>query len=216
VREDFHLELQEINQVLSGMVASVRAGMALATKALLEADAELAEEVVARDEEIDTRYRILEDKVYSVMARQAPVASDLRLVLTALHIAVDLERMGDMAEHVGRAALRRLPEAVVPEQFVELIQDMGATADRMSAKLLTAFEDGKPLRVFHLERDDDAMDKLHHKVFAALVAADGKLSVEAAIDVALLAQFYERYGDHIVNVGRQVVFLVTGEKADRK
>jgi phosphate transport system protein len=107
-------------------------------------------------------------------------------------------------------------EAVVPERFTELIQEMGTTADRMSAKLLAAFDGPRALRVFHLERDDDAMDKLHHKVFAGLVASEGKLSVESAIDVALLAQFYERYGDHVVNVGRQVVFLVTGEKADRE
>lgn len=215
MREEFRSELDEISQTLVTMSEAVRSLIRGATDALLAADPVAARAVVARDAEIDALYRIVEDRVYGVVARQAPVASDLRLVLTALHIAVDLERMGDMAEHVGRAVLRRAPDPVVPEPLVEIIRDMGQVADQMAAKIPAAIENSDVVDVIQLERDDDAMDELHRKLFTAIAKTDGRLGVDAVIDVALLGQFYERYGDHVVNVGRQVVFLVTGEKAKK-
>lgn len=215
VREDFQTELSEIREALASMAESVRTAMREATTALLDADQQAAEAVVAHDAEIDALYRIVEDKVYTVVARQAPVASDLRLVLTGLHIAVDLERMGDMAEHVGRATLRRLPDPVVPEHLAGIIRSMGEVADRMAGKLPQAFETSEIVSIVQLERDDDAMDELHRKLFASVMAAEGRFGIEAAIDVALLGQFYERYGDHVVNIGRQLVYLVTGNKAKK-
>lgn len=215
VRQDFQIELGEIRQALAAMADAVRTAMRTATEALLTADHAAAETVVARDAEIDALYRVVEDKVFTVVARQAPVASDLRLVLTGLHIAVDLERMGDMAEHVGRATLRRTPDPVVSDPFAQIIRDMGEVADRMAAKIPAAIDNSEMLSIVRLERDDDAMDELHRRLFASVVSANGEIGVEAAIDVALLGQFYERFGDHVVNIGRQIAYLVTGEKVSK-
>lgn len=211
MRDEFRADLAEISRTLVTMAGAVRAAMRRATTALLAADRAEAEQVVDRDAEIDALYRIVEDKVYAVVARQAPVASDLRAVLTALHIAGDLERMGDLADHVARAALRRHPAAVVPPELAGVVREMGEIADLLASKIASALADLDAVAAAQLERDDDAMDDLHRQLFKVLLGPDWAHGVEAAVDIALLGRFYERYADHAVNVGGHVVFLVTGE-----
>jgi phosphate transport system protein len=149
--------------------------------------------------------------VYDVVARQAPVASDLRVVLTALHVGADLERMGDLADHVARTALRRHPAAAAPPELSEVFGRMGDVADHLAGKIAKALSESDAVAAAQLERDDDVMDDLHRQLFKALLGTDWPHGVEAAVDGALLGRFYERYADHAVNVGRHVVFLVTGE-----
>jgi phosphate transport system protein len=200
-----------IGRTLVIMAEAVQSAMRRATLALLTADKSEAEEVVDRDAEIDALYRIVEDRVYDVVARQAPVASDLRVVLTALHVGADLERMGDLADHVARTALRRHPGAALPSELVDVVSRMGAVADHLAGKIAKALSESDAVAAAQLDRDDDAMDDLHRELFKALLGSDWPHGVEAAIDGALLGRFYERYADHAVNVGRRVVFLVTGE-----
>jgi phosphate transport system protein len=211
MRDEFRADLNEIGRTLVIMADAVRSAMRRATLALLTADRTEAEEVVDRDAEIDALYRIVEDKVYDVVARQAPVASDLRVVLTALHVGADLERMGDLADHVARAALRRHPAATVPPELVDVFSRMGEVADHLAGKIAKALSESDAVAAAQLDRDDDAMDDLHRQLFKGLLGTDWPHGVEAAVDVALLGRFYERYADHAVNVGRRVVFLVTGE-----
>jgi phosphate transport system protein len=211
MRDEFRADLAEISRTLVTMAGAVRAAMRRATDALLTADRAGAEQVVDRDAEIDALYRIVEDRVYAVVARQAPVASDLRAVLTALHIAGDLERMGDLADHVAHAALRRHPAAVVPPELAGVVREMGEIADLLASKIASALADLDAVAAGQLERDDDAMDDLHRQLFKVLLGPDWAHGVEAAVDIALLGRFYERYADHAVNVGGHVVFLVTGE-----
>jgi phosphate transport system protein len=213
MRDEFRADLNEVSRTLVIMAEAVRAAMRRATEALLSVDQTEAEEVIARDAEIDALYRIVEDKVHSVVARQAPVASDLRLVLTALHIAGDLERMGDLARHVAQTALRRHPATAATGPVTAIVQEMGVVADRVAAKIATALTSLDAGIAAQLDRDDDAMDELHSQLFKVILADDWELGVEAAIDGAQLARWYERYADHAVNVGRHVVFLVTGENA---
>src|SRR5947207_10785226 len=130
MREEYRAGLAEVTQTLVDMAEGVRIAMRRASAALLSADATDAEEVVLADAETDARYHQIEDKVYDLLARQAPVASDLRLVITALHIGADLERMGDLASHVAKTALRRTPECAVPEELRPVVRDMAAAADR--------------------------------------------------------------------------------------
>src|SRR6476660_795969 len=135
VREEFRSELAEVSRVLVTMADQVRAAMREATTALLRADQTTAEQVVVRDDEVDAGYQQVEEKVYALLARQAPVAGDLRTVVTALHLAGELERMGDLAEHVAKAALRRHPARVLPAPISGLFIDMSGVADRMAAKI---------------------------------------------------------------------------------
>jgi phosphate transport system protein len=213
MREEFRSDLSQVSRTLVTMADTVRAAMRRATVALLKADQTDAEQVIDRDPEIDALYRIVEDKVYDVVARQAPVASDLRLLLTALHVGADLERMGDLAEHVAKASLRRHPAAVVPAELTAVIERMGEVADLMAGKIADAMTNLDTVAAAQLERDDDVMDDLERTLFSIVLAPEWPHGVEAAVDAALLGRFYERYADHAVNVGEHVVFLVTGENA---
>jgi phosphate transport system protein len=211
VRDEYRADLVEVNRMLVAMAEAVRMAMSRATSALLSADQTDAEEVIARDAEIDALYRLVEDKVYDLLARQAPVASDLRVVFTAIHVAADLERMGDLAEHVARTALRRHPICAVPDVLSSTFEDMGSVADRIAEKITSAISTSDIVAAAQLDRDDDAMDALHRQLFEQMFDPKFAEGTEAAVDNALLGRFYERYADHAVNAGRHVVFLVTGE-----
>lgn len=211
MREEFRIDLNIVSQLLVDMAEAVRAAMRQATRALLTADRKAAEDVIARDAEVDSLYRQIEERVCDLLARQAPVASDLRALITALHVAADLERMGDLADHVAKTAVRRHPSPAVPAELRGVFTEMATVADRIATKIATVLSKPDATLAAELEQDDDAMDELHRDLFALLLADDWPYGVETAIDGTLLGRFYERYADHAVNAGRRVVYLVTGE-----
>ena len=211
MREEYRAELADVTQTLVDMAEGVQAAMRRATAALISADQTEAEEVVRDDAETDARYHQVEDKVYDLLARQAPVASDLRLVVTALHIAADLERMGDLSCHVAKTALRRIPAVAVPEELRPVIADMAAAADRIAGKVIQILQSADAQRAAELERDDDEIDELQRQLFGLLLGTAWRHGVEPAIDGALLGRWYERFADHAVNAGRHVLYFVTGE-----
>jgi phosphate transport system protein len=211
MRDEYRADLVDVNRLLVSMAEAVRAAMHNATNALLKADQTDAEQVIARDAEIDALYRLTEDKVYDLLARQAPVASDLRVVFTAIHVAADLERMGDLAAHVAKTALRRHPVCAVPDSLIDTFEQMGEVADRVADKITTAISTSDIVVAGQLDRDDDTMDGLHRSLFERMFSDDWRETTEASVDIALLGRYYERYADHAVNGGRHVVFLVTGE-----
>jgi phosphate transport system protein len=211
MREEFQADLDEISRLLVTMAEAARAAMRKATTALLTADRSAAEAVIERDAEVDAIYGQVEAKVADTIARQAPVAGDLRTVITALHISADLERMGDLAEHVAKTAQRRHPSPAVPAELRPVFTGMAEVADRMAGEIATLL--GKPDAepAARLETADDEMDALERRLFQVLLDDDWPYGAETAIDGALLGRFYERYADHIVNVGEQLVYLITGE-----
>jgi phosphate transport system protein len=211
MREEYRAELADVTQTLVAMAEGVRVAMRKATEALVQADQTGAEEVVRDDAETDARYHQVEDKVYDLLARQAPVASDLRLVVTALHIAADLERMGDLASHVAKTALRRVPAIAVPEELRPVVQDMAAAADRIAGKIAEILQTPDAERAAELEHDDDEIDELQKQLFGLMLGTAWRHGVEPAVDGALLGRWYERFADHAVNAGRHVVYFVTGE-----
>jgi len=211
MREEFRADLADVSRLLVAMADEVRGLMNRATTALLEADKELGEGVITGDRAVNDLYHEVEDKVYLLLARQAPVASDLRHVVTALHIATDIERMGDLAKHVAKTALRRHPAKAVPVELTGIITDMAAVADRIAGKISKVLANPTAERAAELETEDDAMDELHKGLFVVMLGAAWKHGVEHAIDGALLGRFYERYADHAVNAGHHMYFLVTGE-----
>jgi phosphate transport system protein len=210
MREEFQADLAEVGRLMVTMAEAVRAALRKATTALLTADREAAEAVMARDKEVDEIYRQIEHKVVDSIARQAPVASDLRTLITALHVSADLERMGDLAEHVAKTAQRRHPSPAVPAELREVFQQMAAVADRMADKITTVLARPDVELAAELEKDDDDMDDLERDLFKVLLDDGWPYGVETAVDGALLGRFYERYADHAVNVGEQTVYRVTG------
>lgn len=211
MRAEFRADLSEVSRLLVEMADEVRAMMRRATTALLTADRGLAEGVIAGDDAVDGLHKEVEERVYGLLARQAPVASDLRLVVTALHIATDLERMGDLSEHVAKTALRRHPALAAPPEVAAVIKEMAEVADRIVDKISQVLASPDANAAAELERDDDAMDELHRGLFVLLLGAAWQHGVEAAIDGALLGRFYERYADHAVNAGHHMFYLVTGQ-----
>jgi phosphate transport system protein len=155
MREEFRADLYEVGRQLVSMAEAVRIAMGAATTALLSADKEGAERVIARDEQINEIFRSVEEKVLRILAQQAPVASDLRMVITALHIGTDLERMGDLAEHVAKSAVRRYPAVAVPSELAGTIGQMANVADRIAGKITLILASRDVERAAELERDDD-------------------------------------------------------------
>lgn len=211
MREEFRAELGAVSTLLVEMAAAVREAMRQASDALLTADRAGAEAVIVGDAQIDAQYRQVEYRVCALLARQAPVASDLRTVVSALHVAADLERMGDLADHVAKTALRRHPAPAVAAELRPVFVAMAGIADAMAEKIHDLLATPDAAIAAELDRDDDAMDTLHSDLFAVLLGDKWPHGVEAAIDGALLGRFYERYADHAVNTGQQIVYLVTGQ-----
>src|SRR4051812_17602279 len=211
MREEFQSDLNEISRLLVTMAEAVRAAMRKATSALLHADLKSADTVIERDVEVDAIYQQVEAKVADTIARQAPVAGDLRMVITALHISADLERMGDLAEHVAKTAKRRHPSPAVPAELRRVFQSMAEVADQMAETITSLLADPDADLASKLESEDDAMDDLERELFKILLADEWPYGAETAIDGALLGRFYERYADHAVNIGEHLVYLITGE-----
>jgi phosphate transport system protein len=210
MREAYHVELDELADQLAGMCAMVGDAMEAATRALLEADLGLAEQVIGDDTKVDQARSAAEEHAYALLALQAPVATDLRTVLAAIHAAESLERMGDLALHVAKAARRRHPQKVLPDQVQPYFAEMGRVAVSLArqAEQVILSKDVEQAR--SLEDADDEMDDLHRHLFTVIMDREWPHGVAAAVDVTLLGRFYERFADHAVSVAKRVVFVVTG------
>lgn len=211
MRTTFHGELDQIGKTLVDMTAAVDVAMRDATSALLNADLDLAEKTISGDAEVDELRDDLEARAFDLLARQQPVAVDLRTLITSLKAVADLERMGDLALHVAKVARMRYPSCAVPDEARGTISEMGQVAERIVTKTRQVLEGQDVELAEELERDDDAMDALHRRLFALLLSDGWAHGIEPAIDITLIGRYYERYADHAVSVARQTIYLVTGE-----
>jgi phosphate transport system protein len=211
MRETFHGELDLIGRTLVEMTSAVDVAMQDATAALLDADLTVAERVISADAEVDQLRDELEQRAFDLLARQQPVAVDLRTIITSLHAVADLERMGDLALHVAKVARMRYPSCAVPNEVRDTILEMGHVAQNIVDKTRQVLEGQDIQLAEQLEREDDAMDTLHRRLFAQLLSDDWAHGIEPAIDITLIGRYYERYADHAVSVARQTIYLVTGE-----
>ena len=213
IRSVFQDELDNVSQSLVDLTAMVASSMTKATTAILSCDLKLAEEVIATDVKIDDYQHETDFRIIDIIARQQPVASDLRALVTALRMGSDLERMGDLSHHVAKVARLRHPNAAVPPELVAIIQAMGVAAVAITEKTGVVIATRNTQMALEIERDDDVMDDLHRKLIAVLIEPTWKHGIETAIDLTLLGRYYERYADHAVSISRRVYFLVTGTYA---
>jgi phosphate transport system protein len=211
MRDSFHEDLDTISVGLVELTKLAGSAMGLATAALLDADLHLAERVIAADEQIDTLRRELDEHAIDLLARQQPVATDLRMVVTAMRMSSDLERMGDLARHVAKVARLRYPHSAIPPVMRSTVLEMGQVAERIVAKAGSAIAGKDVETAISIENDDDEMDRLHRDIFTMLMNDTWKHGTEAAVDATLVSRYYERYADHAVSVARRVVYLVTGK-----
>ena len=213
IRSVFQDELDSVSQTLFELSVMVSDSMARATKSVLTKDLKLAEEVITSDEKIDTVQHDLDARIIDIIARQQPVASDLRALVTALRMSADLERMGDLAHHVAKLVRLRHPASAVPAELLSLVEVIGETAEKIATKTGVVISTRDVALAAQVEKDDDEMDGLHRKLISTLVEPSWPHGVETAIDLTLLGRYYERYADHAVSVARRVIFLVTGKFA---
>jgi phosphate transport system protein len=211
MRDAYHDELDGITHALVDLGNLVASAMGRATTALLDADLGLAEGVIAGDDTIDEGYHEIEERAFELLARQQPVATDLRILVTSLRMVADIERAGDLALHVAKVARRRYPLSAIPNELRSTILEMGQVAERIMTKAGDVVSRRDVELANELERDDDQMDDLHRKLFQTILGSGWTEGIEAAIDITLVGRYYERFADHAVSVARRVVYLVTGE-----
>ncbi|HQY32705.1 phosphate signaling complex protein PhoU [Actinotalea sp.] len=212
MRDIFTAELTALGEDLAAMSRLVETAVASAGTALLTADLALAESVIADDHTIDAMERDLDERCVLLIAQQQPVARDLRVIVSGLRMSASLERMGDLARHVAELARLRYPATALPDELVTTIRSMHEAAVRVSQQVTTVIETRDLELAAAIEEDDDLLDDLHASTF--VTTATGRLTAQQAVDITLLARFYERFGDHAVSIARRVVYLVTGDFAD--
>lgn len=211
MRNQFHEDLDQITEQLVELTRLAGSAISRATTALLDADVHLAESVIEADRQLDDIRIDLDQRSIDLLARQQPVATDLRIVVTAMHMSSDLERMGDLARHVAKVARLRTPESAVPAELRSHILQMGQIAEAIVAKCGSIIASKDVAAALGLDKDDDAMDELHRELFAVLLDENSAWSRSQVLDLTLIGRYYERFADHAVSVARRVVYLVTGE-----
>ncbi len=185
--------------------------MERATQSLLQADLVLAEQVIGDHEKIMTASARAEETAFVLLALQAPVAGDLRAIVSSIQIVADVERMGALALHVAKIARRRHPQHTLPEEVNGYFSEMGRVAVDLATSARDVLLSRDPEKARQMREDDDAMDDLHRHLFSVMMDREWKHGVAAAVDVTLLGRFYERFADHAVEISRRVIFQVTGQ-----
>lgn len=211
MRETYHDELESTTNSIVTMADLVRRAVRDATSALIEADLTTAERVISDDSRIDALSDEVEQRSFQLLARQAPVAGELRTVVAVLRMCYELARMGDLAAHVAKIARLRYPETAVPEPVAAQFVRMSQIADKMITTASETLSTRNADTARTLASEDSAMDELRRDQFRLLLGDDWTYGVEKAVDTALLGRYYERIADHAVAVGSRVIYIVTGE-----
>ena len=211
MRNAYFDQLDSIVDDLVVMTHDVQTAVRRATRALLTADAEVAEQVISDDAAIDAKREVIEARSFELLALQQPVAGELRMLVATLRMVADLERMGDLSVHVAKVARLRVPQVAIPDELVPTIERMAEVAEKMVGQAAGIIAERDVEGAFALEAMDEEMDQLRRSSFQLMLGDDWQHGVEPAVDIALLGRYYERIADHAVSLARRVVYLVTGE-----
>ena len=212
MRDSYTETLDTMASNLSELSRIAEKAMVDATRALLTADIVLAEQTIEYREEIDILAVEWEHGAFGFLALQAPVAHDLRRVVSGINIVADLQRMGGLAVHIAELARRRHPAHVLPPEVEGVFEQMGRVAVAQAEATQRVLETRDAELADQLRIQDQEMDALHRSLFMLTSAPDWPHGVPAAVDITLLGRFYERYSDHTVEVAKRVIFLVTGDR----
>ena len=209
IRVAFHRELDDIDEKVGQLFALVGEGLQAATEAFLTSDREAARKLVDHDKEVvDSLYNDIEALVQRQFFLQSPMAQDLRFLITVLRVVPELERSADLAEHIAQRAARGLSGELTP-RIRGLVEQRGRVGASMWRAAADAYAERDPRIANQLKEDDDELDELHVSITAELVS--GKLSVPVALEMALVARFYERLGDHAVNIAQRIRYMAIGQ-----
>ncbi|HEY6682839.1 MAG TPA: phosphate signaling complex protein PhoU [Propionibacteriaceae bacterium] len=212
-RLEFAGDLRMVRDSLVTMTGMASEAILAATTALLDQDLEAVRRTGALEQKLEDDRLLIERRTFELLARQQPVAGDLRMLVSAIKISTDCQRMGALAHHIGTAAGRSHPAPAIPDELSGIFRRMGDVGSRIADGARVTLHTSDAQDAARLEVDDDAMDGLRRAVFRALVA-DWPHGVETAVNVALLGRYYERFADHAVAIAQSVIFIVTGAKND--
>jgi phosphate transport system protein len=212
MRTKFHERLDALTDRLASMCHLAGEAIEVATDALVHADLPLAERVFDLNDQIEELRGPSEEQAMALLALQAPVARDLRQVITGVYLVADLSRMGGLAQHVAESVRRRHPDHVASGEAEQLLAQMGRVAGELAGVAEQVLRTRDPEQAAELDKRDDELDSLHRQLLDLIQDPTWTDSITAAVDETLLGRFYERFGDHTVAVGRRVIFLVTGEQ----
>ena len=211
LRSTFHKEIEEIRQEVMALGKSVIEAIPRATAVLLNSDLEGADYLLQADDEIDARAIDIEEKCFQELALQSPVAGDLRLLVSMIKIAGELERSADLAVNICKAARRIYGHKIDPE-LNDIIAKMSDQAQQLFISTMEAFQDNDAAKAAAIDDMDSFLDGLHRRFIAEIfeIHAREAIDLQVAVQLAMVARFYERIGDHAVNMGEKVRFEVTG------
>ncbi|WP_062462076.1 phosphate signaling complex protein PhoU [Demequina soli] len=214
MRTLFNAEMSELADDLIAMARHVETAIAHASDAILTANVELAQSVIAEDSKLDDLESVVDERCVLLIAQQQPVGLDLRTIISSLRISASLERMGDLAQHIAEAARRAYPGSAIPESHREIIEGMSAAAKEAASETVKLLESRDLNVAASIVADDDNLDALHSRAYKGIVDGEYQGTPQETLDLALLARYYERFGDHAVGVSRRIVYLVTGDLSD--
>src|SRR6201989_2199730 len=216
MRTAYHEQLDALTDQLAEMCGLAGVAMERATQALLQADLVLAEQVITDHEQMTAMRARAEESAFVLLALQAPVAGDLRSIVSAIQMVADIDRMGALALHVAKITRRRHPQHALPEEVNGYFAEMGRVAVELGNSAQEVVLSRDPEKAARIREEDDAMDDLHRHLFSVLMDREWKHGVAAAVDVTLLGRFYERFADHAVELARRVIFQATGRFPDEE
>jgi len=211
MREVFQQELREVQDRLVEIAELVAISIDKATRAFNESDVSLAEEVIAGDPRIDQATVTLDELAITILARQQPVARDLRIVVSALRISASLERMGDMSTHIAQLARYRFPDKVVPKSLRSTFAEMGALDVAIANQLAALLRSEDVHLAEEIRNEDDKVDALHLSVFDKVLGEKWKGEAADTVDATLASRYHERFADHAVSIAKKVQYLATGD-----
>ncbi|HYI62440.1 MAG TPA: phosphate signaling complex protein PhoU [Acidimicrobiales bacterium] len=210
-RRTYHQQLDSIRADIVRMAALVTEGIPRATQVLLDHDLSGAQEIIDGDDPLDALALETEEHCYAVFALQQPMAGDLRGLITAVRMVSEIERSGDLVVNIAKGA-RRIYGTTYTPRLRGLITKMGEEAARLFRLAIDSYADGDAAMAAALDDLDDRLDDLHQDYIAEIFEAssEGAFEVQAAVQLALIGRYYERIGDHAVNIGERVRYMVTG------
>ncbi len=210
-RKTFHQQLDDIRASILGLAATVTENIPRVTEALLSGDLQVADEIIAADPELNARCHELEERCYQTLALQQPMASDLRALVAAVRMVAEIERSGDLLVNICKA-IRRLYGVELDPRLRGLIADMGEQSHQLFRFAIDAYADRDAPLAGALDDIDDTLDRTHAEYIQMIFLChrDNGLPLHVAVQLALIGRFYERIGDHAVNIGERVRYMVTG------
>jgi phosphate transport system protein len=211
MRAVFQQELREVQERLVVLAEGARTIMDKAGQAFLNSDVAMADEALALAAANEERSLDLDELVIRVLATQAPVARDLRILVSALRMSASLERMGALAGHIAAIARYRFPGSAVPESVRQIFNDMFRIDLELAGKAVELLKNTDLNLAREIQAQDESVDRLHRKVFDVVFAADWSENAIYTVDVTLASRYFERFADHVVEISSKVSFLQTGE-----